>query len=259
MKLSLHLYAAAVVAFILAPVMIVVIASFGTSEVTEFPPRALTLHWYGNALSQRIFVDAAWNSAWLALVATALATPIALAAAVATVRYRFPGRDALQSFLLAPLVVPAIVTGLAILVSFSAIGVRDIPSRLIGAHVVIVLPYLVRTIMASLTQVDTTLEECARTLGATGLGAFWHVTLPLIRPGIVAGMLFAFILSFDNVSVSLFLTSVRTNTLPLAMLNYVEYNFDPSIVAIASMLVFFSLASAVLLERLVGLKRLIGG
>ena len=258
MRRALFIHAGAVVAFILAPVIVVVIASFGASEVTEFPPRALTLKWYGHALSQQIFVDAAWNSAWLALAATALATPIALAAALAIVRYRFPGKDLVQSFLLAPLVVPAIVTSLAILLSFSAIGVRDVPSRLIGAHVLVVMPYLVRTIIASLAQLDPMLEECARTLGATGLKAFWHVTLPLIRSGLIAGVLFAFILSFDNVSVSLFLTNVRTNTLPLAMLNYVEYNFDPSIAAIASMLVFFSLGSAVLLERLVGLKRLLG-
>ena len=258
MKRALFLYACAVVAFILAPAVVVVIASFGASEVTEFPPRALSFKWYGHALSQKIFVDAAWNSAWLALVATAIATPVALAAAIAIVRYRFPGKDAVQSLLLAPLVVPAIVTGLAILVAFSAVGIRDVPTRLIGAHVLVVMPYLVRTIMASLAQVDPMLEECARTLGASGPRAFWHVTLPLIRPGLVAGMLFAFILSFDNVSVSLFLTNVRTNTLPLAMLNYVEYNFDPSIAAIASMLVFFSLGSAVLLERMVGLKRLLG-
>lgn len=259
MRHVLTLYAAALVAFLLAPVAVVVVASFGASDVTEFPPRALTLRWYSHALSQRIFVDAAYNSAWLALVATLLATPIALAAAVAIARHRFPGKDAVQSFLLAPLVVPAIVTGLAILVAFASVGVRDVPTRLIGAHVVIVLPYLVRTILASLVQVDATLEEAARTLGASGLRAFRHVTLPLIRPGVVAGMLFAYILSFDNVSVSLFLTNVRTNTLPLAMLNYVEYNFDPSIAAIASMLVFFSLGSAVLLERLVGLKRVLGG
>lgn len=258
MKRALHLYACAVIAFILAPVVVVVAASFGSSEVTEFPPRALTFRWYAHAWSQSIFVDAAWNSAWLALVATAIATPVALTASIAIVRYRFPGKDFVQSLLLAPLVVPAIVTGLAILVAFAAVGLRDVPTRLIGAHVLIVTPYLIRTIMASLAQIDPTLEECARTLGATSPRAFWHVTLPLIRPGLIAGMLFAFILSFDNVSVSLFLTNVRTNTLPLAMLNYVEYNFDPSIAAIASMLVFFSIGSAVLLERLVGLKRLLG-
>ena len=217
------------------------------------------MKWYANALNQRIFVDAAINSAWLALAATMIATPIALLASIAIVRHQFPGKNAIQSLLLAPLVVPAIVSGLAILVAFSAVGIRDVPSRLIGAHVLIVLPYLVRTIMASLTQIDGTLEECARTLGASVPGAFWHVTLPLIRPGIIAGVLFAFILSFDNVSVSLFLTNTRTNTLPLAILNYVEYNFDPSITAIASMMVFVSLGSAIALERLVGLKRVLGG
>lgn len=145
--------------------------------------------------------------------------------------------------------------------SFSAIGARHVTARLIGAHVLIVLPYLVRTIMASLTQIDTTLEECARTLGARAVS----VCLPPcdVAPSIPGRASSQACCSnsswsFDNVSVSLFLTNVRTNTLPLAMLNYVEFNFDPSIAAIASMLVFFSLGSAVLLERLVGLKRVLG-
>lgn len=259
MKQTLIVYCCALVAFLLAPSLVVFISSFGGDDVIHFPPRSFSLRWYWNALNQPIFVNAARNSAWLALVATAIATPIALAASVVLVRARFPGRDALQSLLFAPLVIPAIVTGLAILVTLSSIGVRDVTTRLVGAHVVIVLPYVVRTIMASLTQIDESLEECAMTLGARGPTAFWYVTLPLIRPGLIAGMLFAFILSFDNVSASLFLTNIRTNTLPLAMLNYVEFNFDPSIAAISSMLVMLALGSAVVLERIVGLKRLFGG
>ena len=258
-KRAMLIYSCLLLLFLLAPSIIVIVSSFGADEVTQFPPRSFSLRWYANALSQPIFLQAAKNSAWLAAVATGIATPIALAASVALVRSRFPGRDALQSLLLAPLVVPAIVTGLAILVTLSAFGLRDVTTRLVGAHVVIVFPYLVRTITVSLTQIDSSLEECARTLGASGLTAFWYVTLPLIRPGIVAGMLFSFILSFDNVSASLFLTNVRTNTLPLAMLNYVEFNFDPSLAAISTMVLVLAFGIAFLVERVVGLKRVVGG
>jgi putative spermidine/putrescine transport system permease protein len=254
-----HLIVVLLAAFILAPIAIVVIASVSAGEVPEFPPRGVSLRWYGHALAQPLFVNSALNSLWLALVATTLATPIALAAALAIVRGRFPGRDAIQSFLLAPLFVPAIVTSLAILLAFASFGVRDVGLRLVGAHVLITFPYLVRTIVASLARVDTVYEEAARTLGASPWHSFRLVTLPLVRPGVIAGTLFAFIVSFDNVSVSLFLTTARTNTLPLAILNYVEYNFDPSIAAISTILIVISLGAALLLERLVGLRRVLGG
>ena len=112
--------------------------------------------------------------------------------------------------------------------------------------------------MASLTRLDPMIEEAARTLGASPLRTFWHVTLPLVRSGVMAGMLFALIISFDNVSMSLFLTTARSNTLPLVIMNYVEYNFDPSIAAISTMLVVLSLGTAVLLERVVGLRSVLG-
>ena len=183
----------------------------------------------------------------------------ALAAAYGLVRGRFRGRDAIQTLLLAPLVVPSLVIGLAILLAFSGMGVRAVGARLVGAHVLITFPYMVRTILASLARLDPAVEEAARTLGASALRCFVLVTLPLVRPGVVAGMLFAFIVSFDNVSLSLFLTNARTNTLPIAILNYVEYNFDPSVAAISTMLVAFSLGAALLVERLVGLRRVVGG
>ena len=109
------------------------------------------------------------------------------------------------------------------------------------------------------SQISPIFIKVARTLGASALRCFVLVTLPLVRPGVVAGMLFAFIVSFDNVSLSLFLTNARTNTLPIAILNYVEYNFDPSVAAISTMLVAFSLGAALLVERLVGLRRVVGG
>ena len=248
-----------VAAFILAPIVVVVAVSLTDSPIPEFPPRGLTLRWYAHALSEDVFTTSALNSLWLATLATAIATPLALAAAYGLVRGRFRGRDAIQTLLLAPLVVPSLVIGLAILLAFSGMGVRDVGARLVGAHVLITFPYMVRTILASLARLDPAVEEAARTLGASALRCFVLVTLPLVRPGVVAGMLFAFIVSFDNVSLSLFLTNARTNTLPIAILNYVEYNFDPSVAAISTMLVAFSLGAALLVERLVGLRRVVGG
>ena len=113
-------------------------------------------------------------------------------------------------------------------------------------------------IMASLARLDPVAEEAAMTLGASRLRAFLHVTLPLLLPGLVAGAVFAFIVSFDNVSVSLFLTTARTSTLPIAILGYVEFNFDPSIAAISTLLIVASLAAAILVERAVGLRRALG-
>lgn len=259
MSLGVRIAALLVAAFVLAPTVVVVGSSFSGGNLPRFPPTDLSLRWYAHALSQPIFTDAAFNSLWLALAATALATPLSLAAALAIVRGNFPGKTFLQALLLAPLFVPAIVISLAILLSAARIGVRDVGLRLIGAHVLITMPYLVRTLIASLTRFDMTLEEAARTLGASPFATFRLVTLPLIWPGLIAGMLFALVVSFDNVSVSLFLTSARTNTLPLSILNYVEYNYDPSIAALSTMLVAISLFAAVVLERLVGLRRVVGG
>jgi putative spermidine/putrescine transport system permease protein len=154
--------------------------------------------------------------------------------------------------------VPGIVIGISLLVALAAIDVREAPVRLVLAHVLVVMPYSMRTVLASLSQVDDALEEAALTLGATPLTAFFLVTLPLIRPGVIAGAVFSFIVSFDDVAVSLFLIDARTGTLPIAIMSYLEQNFDPSIAAISSLLIFVTLPLALGLERFFGLKRLLG-
>ena len=256
---ALHrLFVILVSCFIAAPTFVVLVTSFGRNATLEFPPSAWSMVWYSRALSRSEFQSAAFNSFWIAALTTLIAAPIALAAALAIVRGNFPGRNAIQVFLLAPLVVPSIVIGLAILVAAATIGVRVVEERLVAAHVLITFPYLVRTIVASLSRVDPLAEEAARTLGANSFQAFWNVTLPAVFPGLVAGMIFAFIVSFDNVSISLFLASARTTTLPLSILSYVETNLDPSVAAVSTLLVLFSLLSALLLERIVGLRKALG-
>lgn len=257
-RIAFAALAASLFAFVLAPIVVVVVASFSAGAVPEFPPSSWSLRWYEHALAQPVFLSAARNSAVLAALSTAINVPIALAAALALSRGRFPGREAVQTILLAPLVVPAVVTGISILLAFSAAGWRDAMSRLLLAHVVITLPYMVRTVMATLARLDPLAEEAAMTLGADRLRVFLHVTLPLLLPGLAAGAVFAFIVSFDNVSVSLFLASARASTLPVAVLGYVEFNFDPSVAALSTLLVLASLVAAAGLERAVGLRRALG-
>jgi putative spermidine/putrescine transport system permease protein len=258
MKYAFGLLIALLILFVLAPIIVVVLVSFGEREVPEFPPAVWSLHWYSHALSQPIFVQSALNSAWVALLATMISAPIAVAAALAIVRCDFPGKSVVQALLLTPLFVPAIVTSLALLLALSTVGLRVVSTRLVAAHALIVLPYLIRTVLASLTRLDLTIEEAARTLGASPPRVFLHITLPLIRSGLIAGILFALIISFDNVSVSLFLVTSRTTTLPIAILNYVEYNFDPSIAAISTMLIGATAIAAVSIERTVGLRSVAG-
>ena len=244
--------------FMLAPLVVVVVVSFNAGTVTDFPPSGLSFRWYAHALSLDLYVNAIITSVWLGLAAAALSTPLGLMASIGIARGRFPGRDALQAFFLAPLATPGIVVGIALLVSYAAVGLRDAPVRLLLAHVLITFPFSVRTILASLSRLDPSLEEAAATLGAKPVTIFWRVTLPLIQPGIAAGAIFSFVMSFDNIPVSIFLTDVHTNTIPIAIMSYLEYNFDPSIAAVSSILIVGSLALGLFLERIFGLRRAMG-
>ncbi|MEN9773936.1 MAG: hypothetical protein RL322_1006, partial [Pseudomonadota bacterium] len=208
---------------------------------------------------QDIFLEAAWHSVQLASLSVLINLPIAVCAALAIVRGKLPGSASIQTFLMSPLVVPAVVTGIAVLLAFAQTGWRDPFSRLLLAHLVITLPYLVRTIIASLTRLDIHCEEAAATLGASPIKVFMLVTLPQLAPGIIAGGLFAFIISFDNVSVSLFLASAKFNTLPIAVLAYVEHNLDPSIAALSTLLILTTVALTLVIERIAGLRRTLGG
>ena len=199
------------------------------------------------------------TSAWLAVAATAIATPLGTAAALGLSRSEFRGKQLIELLFLAPLAVPGIVIGIALLIAFVAADVGEAPVRLVAAHILLVLPYSIRTVLASLAQIDPALEEAALTLGASRWSALWLIVLPLTRPGIIAGVLFALILSFDDIALALFLVDANTTTLPVAILSYLQYNFDPSLAAVSSILIILTLGCASLVERTFGLQRLLGG
>lgn len=243
--------------FLIAPLAAVIVVSVNAGATPRFPPEGFSLRWYAAALSNPAFTGAATTSLILAAVATAIGTPLGVAAAFGIARGRLPAslRGVLEAVFLSPLIVPGIVISVALLVSLSTVGLRDAEIRLLIGHVLLVLPYVIRTTLGALQGFDPALEEAAQTLGASRRHILTRVTLPVLRPAILAGAAFGFIISFDDAAVSLFLTDSRTSTLPLTMMSYMQYNFDPSIAAISSMLIGITLAGALLIERVVGLRK----
>ena len=241
--------------FMLAPVLIVFPISVTAQQYVVFPPTGFTLRWYENFLDSDEFMSALYLSLRLTVSATLIATIIGTAAAVALVRYRFPGQQALKAFFVSPIIVPGLVLGIAMLIFFGPTLLHGTFAALLIAHVVVILPYVIRVVSANLVGLDIRIEHAAQSLGATRLQVFGTVTLPLLRPGIVAGAMLAFVQSFDELIVSLFLTGPQLSTLPVKIYHYIEYNSDPTIAAISVVVVVISATVILLTERFVGLSR----
>lgn len=241
--------------FVAAPIVIVIIVSFSDSAFVVFPPPGFTLRWYAGLLRVEGFVESFLLSVRLALLVTVLALTLGTAAALGLTRYRFPGRDLCNTFLMSPLIFPPIITGIALLQFFSTLGVSSAFFMLTTGHTIITIPYVVRTVTASLQGLQGSPEEAARVLGAGPWQAFWWVTLPLIKPGLLAGGIFAFIVSFDNFTVSMWLKSAEHTPLPLRIYYYVENVMDSSVAAVSASMIFLSIVLIIVTEKLVGLRR----
>lgn len=245
-----------VYAFLLAPLVVVVLASFNSADFLSFPPRGFSLRWYRALWESEVWGDSFRLSLLLTAVVTPLALIIGTLAAYALVRYSFPGKGAIATLVMAPLVMPQIVLGIALLNYMSGLGLVGSLTGLILGHLVVTLPFTVRLVSISVHNLDPALERAAENLGATPLQTFWRVTLPLLRPGIVAGAIFAAIISFGELAVTLLIAGARTTTLPLRIFNYTEYNFDPTINAVSTIFVVLALVLIIALDRLVGLVRI---
>jgi putative spermidine/putrescine transport system permease protein len=247
-----------IVAFLLVPLTLPIVLSVSDTPFVTFPPKGFTLEWYAKVLADRDFTDSLRFSLLLSAMAALGAMAFGTPAALALVRYKFPGRGFVQSLVLSPLVFPALVTGIALLRFFSSVGSHDAFVNLTIGHVLVTIPYVVRTVSASLIMSDPSIEEAARTLGANRFATFWYVTRPQILPGLVAGGLFAFVTSFDNYAISMWLFDAANVPLPLTMFSLISRMFDPGIAAIASLMIFLSLVLVLLVERLTGLQRAMG-
>ncbi|PWJ86395.1 putative spermidine/putrescine transport system permease protein [Pseudaminobacter salicylatoxidans] len=246
-----------VILFLQVPVIVVVLAAFSTTSYLTIPPQGLTLKWFAKVLSDPVYLDAIRISIILAMGSTVISLVLGVAAAYALFKRMLPGTEALTSFLMAPLIFPSVVIGVALLQYFSLIGWRGSFASLLLAHVVITVPYIVRSALASLSGIDMSVEEAARVLGANGFTAFRLVTLPLIKPGLVAGALFAFVTSMENVPVTIFIASAKQTTLPILIFSSVEMGVDPSIAAVSTLLIVATVFVLWLAERWTGFHRFI--
>lgn len=242
--------------YILAPVLIVVAIAFSGTDSVAFPPASYSLRWFGKFVGERELVSSLGLSAALALVASGASLVVGTLAAFGLVRGRLPGRTAIMNALMSPLMVPALVIGISFLQYFALLGVPSLPALVLG-HAVITLPYVVRTMAASLESFDRELEHAAVSLGASRLTAIRTVTLPMLANSVVAAVLFSFIISFENLPVALFLSDPYTVTLPMRIYSYIEWVFDPTVAAASAIQVVVVVVLVLVVERLVGLSRLI--
>lgn len=245
----------AILAFILAPIAVTVAVAFTTAPYLAFPPVGFSLEWFQRALASQEFIDGLVLSLQVGVLATAGAVILGTAAAFGLARADFPGQAAVRALMLSPLVFPMLVTGIAFLQFFNALQFRAVFWQLVIAHIVITLPYVMRTVTASLQMIDERLSAAARVLGAGPYETLFKVTLPLAANGIVAGAVFAFVTSFDNFPVSMWLVNAEYRTLPLTLFALIDRFLDPSIAAISSLTIALSLVLAILVEHLVGLRR----
>lgn len=254
--LLLQLAAWAGLLFLALPLFVIVGASFTETEFLSFPPQGFTLRWYQRFLDDPSYLHAIGLSAGLALGSTLLATLLGVPAALVIARGGFPGRRFVNSLFLSPLILPTIVIGAALLQFASSLGFARTVVALLTGHTVIVIPYVVRTVLASLQRFDTTLEEASLDLGSGPLATFFRITLPLIRPGIVAGSLFGFIISWINVELSIFNSTATMTPIPVKMFNYVQYSVDPMLAAISAATIYVAIVAILILDMVVGIDRI---
>jgi len=257
-RLSLNLWTVLVITFLIGPLLVIVAGSFTETSYVTFPPKGFTLHWYEQLWGRDDFLESFIDSIVLAVVATAAATLIGTVTAIGLARDRFAGRELFRAFVMSPLILPTVVTGVAL---YQFVRLIEINSTLLGlvvGHTLITLPYVLRTVGAAIVGLDPQYQEAAESLGARPVRILFQVTMPAIAPAIVVSMIFAFIISFDQVTVSIFLTGPDLMTLPIRIFTYIEFAIDPMIAAVSTLLIIFAYLLVVALEKAFGLNAVFG-
>lgn len=227
-----------ILSFLAFPIVVVIVVSFSSADYLTFPPPAFGFRWYAAYFGNVAWLSATWLSLWVGAAVVSLSVVLGTLAAVGIQRLPQPLRVAVSSLVLSPLIVPTIVVAIGIYYAYARYGVIGSPVAIVMAHTCLAVPFVVTTVSASLAGIDPRLSQAALSLGATPGGAFWQVTLTLIRPGILVGALFAFLTSFDEVVVALFLSGSGAVTLPRHMWDEVRFQLDPTIAAVSTLTVF---------------------
>ena len=244
--------------FIHAPMIIIVAVSFNPSAAITFPPEGFSLKWYQNIFTGHTdFVTGFANSIKIAVIATIFDIFIGVFASLSVTKYNFKGKSLLVSFFTSPMFIPSISFAFVLMRTTASIKMFTPFTKILIGHIVIILPYIIRNTMSVLINFNWTLEDAAASLGANPRQVFFKITLPLIKPGIISGAMLAFLYSFDEAVISSFLTSAKFTTMPIQIINYMEFQFDPTVAAIATILMASSLIIMLVINKLVGLDSMV--
>jgi putative spermidine/putrescine transport system permease protein len=237
---------------LIVPAVIVVATSFTSGETLQFPPRGFSLRWYEAFWESSLFIGSLKLSLYLAGLVTLISLCIGFSAAYALERNRFRAREAVRALILSPLLMPAVILGLGLMQLQVWLGFSQTFTGMLVGHLVITLPYVVRTLTASMSLFDRNLENAAMSLRASPLVVLRTITIPLLVPGLISGGVFAFVTSFGNVSLSVFLGAGSDVTLPVQVLAYVEQTVDPLVAAVSSVVILFTAVAVFIADRLSG-------
>lgn len=235
-NLPLRIFGIIAVIFLLMPTVVIIPMSFSSGRTLKFPPPGYSLRWYENLFTSPLWTDSAISSLQVGILTAILATILGTIAALGLTRGQFPAKNLVQAIILSPLIIPLVIIAIGMFSVFVRWRIAGSILALVAAHTVLAVPFVVINVMASLRTLDRNLEMAAANLGAGPLRTFWHVTLPLISPGALAGALFAFITSWDEIVAAIFLTSPTLRTLPVVMWSQVRTEVDPTIAAAATIL-----------------------
>jgi len=255
---GVKIMAALVLLYLVFPILVVIPLSFSAGTYLSFPPPGFSLRWYANFFGRTDWLDAASLSLWVGAAVMLLATALGAPAALALVRSDFRGKNFVTSFIISPLIAPVIIVAIGIYFFYARLGLVGNPVALVIAHTALAVPFVVINVSATLQGFDERLEQAAMNLGATPWRTFWQVTFPIIRPGVLAGALFAFISSFDELVVALFVSGTSAVTLPRKMWESIRFEIDPTIAAVSTMLIVLTgalfLSAELLRQRSVRLR-----
>jgi putative spermidine/putrescine transport system permease protein len=247
------------VIFMVAPIVVVCLVAFTPEGYLSLPTSSFSLRWFRTIAAYPEFINAFWVSLWIGAVSSVVALLFAVPAALAIARHQFRGREALSALFLSPLMIPHVVLGIAFLRFFTQTGLSGTFTALLIAHVVVVFPFALRLTLAAATGMDRSIEMAAVSLGANNWTLFRRVTLPLILPGVVSGWALAFIQSFDEVTMTVFLAAPGVETLPVRMFLYIQDNIDPLVTSVSASVIVITMLALVLLDRFSGLERVLAG
>lgn len=240
--------------FLLAPIVVVIGAAFNGTGSLAFPPQSISIMWFQKVMHNPAYMGALWMSIELGVLASIVALAVGSFTAYGVERLGTRWRGVMDVFFTSPLQIPTIITGVALLELYNGLGLPRSFATLLLGHIILCLPYVIRTIGAALYRFDRTIEEAAATLGAPLPRVLWSVTVPLLRPALVASGIFGFVVSFQNLAISMFLTKPGITTLPIQVFGYAQYSPDPGIAAISTIVVAVTVVIMLLVERFVGLE-----